>query len=64
MKDQLLKLGQKLSKEEQEKVIGGMPTLKPFGPCGETGGIIVASHHCASGGYGTVYANDVCWACY
>ncbi|MDH7448200.1 hypothetical protein [Aquimarina sp. 2201CG14-23] len=64
MKNQLLNLGKRLSKEEQKKVSGGMPRLKPFGPCGETGGMIVANHHCAYDNYGTVLVNGVCWACY
>ncbi len=64
MKDQLLNLGKNLSKKEQENIYGGRLRPQPFGPCGETGGMVVASHHCESGGYGTVYANGVCWACY
>lgn len=57
-----LKGAKTLNKKEQKNINGGRdPRLHP---CGDTGGMIVASHHCFMGGYGTVYANGQCWACY
>jgi len=49
-----------LNKNKQKEIIGG----GKYGPCGDTGGIIVSSWYCDVGIYGTVYGNGACWACY
>jgi len=51
-----------LKKTEQKSISGGMRA--GGGPCGGTGGMVVADHHCQMGGWGTDWYGGKCYACY
>jgi hypothetical protein len=62
MKKSILNLGKALNKAEQKEINGG-GFGKPA-PCGGTGGMPVASEHCAMQTHGNQWYNGVCYACY
>jgi hypothetical protein len=51
-----------LSKKAQKTVCGGRPT--PFQPCGGTGGMPINWSQDRCFGYGIVWVNGQCYACY
>ena len=59
-----LKGAKALNKEEQQTINGGMLTVQT-GPCGGTGGMVVADWHCEAGLHGCVqWYQGKCYACY
>lgn len=60
-----LKGAKALNKEEQQSINGGM--LRPVpstGPCGGTGGMVVADWHCQVNHGCTQWYQGKCYACY
>ncbi|UOB17719.1 hypothetical protein [Abyssalbus ytuae] len=62
-KAEKLKGFKKLEKKEQKEVFGGLKPI-PIGPCGETGGQVISWSQDRCWGYGIVWYNGECWACY
>ena len=56
---QNLKGAKALNKKEQQSINGGGTN-----PCGKTGGMVVNYSYAQCVGYGLVWHNGQCWACY
>jgi hypothetical protein len=57
-----LKEAKALGKKQQQNIYGGRPP--GGGPCGGTGGIVIGGPQESCFGYGVVWYNNQCWACY
>jgi hypothetical protein len=55
--------GAKTLNKQSQKIIGGRPRPSR-GPCGETGGMPISWSQDRCFGYGIVWYNGQCYACY